>query len=45
MREALGDQVGEVDGGVYADGCEDCAGVGEGGEFGGGEDAEVGDYG
>lgn len=45
LRKTLGDEVGEVDGGVYAYGCKCCAGVGEGGELGGGEDAEVWDYG
>lgn len=39
--ETLGNEVGEVDGGVDADGGEDCARVDGGWEVGFGDDAEV----
>lgn len=43
VLETLGGEVGEVDCGVYADGCEGRCGVCSSGEFGFGEDAEIGD--
>jgi hypothetical protein len=44
VGETLGDEVGKVDGGVDADGCECCGGVGDGGgDFILGDDTEVWD--
>lgn len=41
MVEELGDEVGEVEGGIDADGCEGCAGAVVGGKFFWAEIAEL----